>query len=418
MGQQTDQSGQSPGGDVRSEPLRPTRVLIGLAALLFVFAGLCPAKLWRPGTLLGIDENIQIAEAQAWTHGELTLPERKWDTALVDGRVYSHFPPMFTFLSLPAVLMFGGVPHWYVVAFLIIPVLVLSYLLFLQVTKKPGPALALSIGLVCGTSALPVLEYVTRGAAPYYVNQMLGVIGQLLILLGLLGRPRLALAGIGFVVAFLSRQLTIAYILPILAVAWIAAPIEARTRRVAAALCFGAIAAGTSLTLNALKFGSPFDSGYMYLYIDRPEDNFSRDAKAHGLFSPHFVARNLYHMNLGLPNLHQIEMGGETEYHLRPDTWGTGIWWTSPLLLLVLCDIRRIWSDPLQRSLLIAAALVMTALLFYHSTGFRQRGFNRYSLDYVPVLFALIAPTAMRGWRKWFSGAAILWSVIYFGFLI
>lgn len=418
MEQRVDQASGRPAEAVPAAALPIGRSLVGLAVLLTVFIVLCPAKIWRPDTLLGIDENAQIAEAKAWARGELTLPERKWDTALFEGRIYNHFPPMFTFLSLPLVLLFGGVPHWSVVLLVALPPLVLSYLLFLRLTRSPDQALLLSIGLMCGTSVLPVLEYVLRGAAAYDVNHMLAVSGQLLVAWGLIGRPRIALAGAGALLALWARQLTLAYFLPVLAVAWFAEPVSDRPKRLALAMGFAALGVGALMTLNALKFGDPLDTGYRYLYVDRPEDSFSRDAAAHGLFSPHFIPRNAYYLNVGLPRLHEIEIAGIKEYHLRPNVWGTGIWWTTPLFLLVFVDFRRIWSDPVRRAMLLGAGAIFLALLCCYATGYRQRGYNRFSLDFVPILFVLIAPTAMQGWRKWFSGAAILWSVVYFGFLI
>ena len=61
-----------------------------------------------------------------------------------------------------------------------------------------------------------------------------------------------------------------------------------------------------------------------------------------------------------------------------------------------------------------AAGLVYGMLLFWHATGAVQRGFNRYSLDYLPVLLALVAPTCCVGWRRWVSLAMVGWSVLYF----
>ena len=111
-------------------------------------------------------------------------------------------------------------------------------------------------------------------------------------------------------------------------------------------------------------------------------------------------------------------MEGEPEYHLRPNFDGTGIWWTTPLLLWLLVELRRILADPAARGLLVAAVLIYAALLFFHATGADQRGYNRFSLDYLPALFAVIVPTCFRGRRRWLSLAMILWSVVYFRCLI
>ena len=97
---------------------------------------------------------------------------------------------------------------------------------------------------------------------------------------------------------------------------------------------------------------------------------------------------------------------------------GTGIWWTTPILLWLFVDIRRIVRDRDRLALLIAAGVMFTALMFYHSTGWAQRGYNRYSLDYIPLLMCLIVPRCIETRRRKLSLVMIAWSVIYFGVLI
>jgi len=394
------------------------RRLIGAAAVLVVFVLLCEAKLWRPGEIFTIRENVQIAEAQAWWQGRLDLPERKWDSALFNGRVYSHFPPMFSFVAAAFTPWFGGVPHWALVLIVVLPVPLLAYALFLRRTDSAAWAAVLAIGLMFGTSVYPVLDKAIRGAGPYYVNHTLAVLGLLILLNEFYGRRRAWPMSVGLIIAALSRQLTIAYAIPLM---WAARRGEAgrpaaRTMMIGVATV--AVVLGLPLTLNTFKFGHPLDSGYMHIYNDRPEDGLSRDARTYGLFSTHYVPRNLYYANIGLPKLYRIEIEGAQRSFIRPNIWGTGIWWTTPLLLWVFVEVRRLWRDPANRALLIAALLANAALLFFHGTGYHQRGFNRFSLDYLPALLALVAPTCCVGWRRWVSLAMIGWSVVYFRWLI
>ena len=65
-----------------------------------------------------------------------------------------------------------------------------------------------------------------------------------------------------------------------------------------------------------------------------------------------------------------------------------------------------------------AACAVIAVLLLFHNTGWEQLGFNRFSLDYIPVLLALGAPRAVTGRWRWLSAVMIAWSVYYFRFLI
>lgn len=387
---------------------------------------LCEARLWRPGDVFTGRENPQIAEALSWWEGRLDIPERNWDTAIRDGKVYSHFPPAFTFIAAAVAPFFGGVPHAFIVVALALPLLLLALRLGRSQTGASWAALAFMFALVFGTSLHPALEWTIRGGGPYVTNQTLAVIGQLILLGEYFGRRRLLIGGLGFVLAALSRQLCLAYALPLMHMAFRAVPTPETAPnppkriwgRVALAAVLALVPIATTLTLNALKFGHPLDSGYMRIYDDRPEDVFSRDARAHGLFSPHYVSRNLYYMNLGPPNVHRVEIEGEQRTFLRPNRWGTGIWWTSPILLLLFADLRRILRNTDEAIWLASVGLVFAALMFYHSTGFEQRGFNRYSLDFVPVLMTVIAPRAFRGRRLWFVVPAVAWSVLYFRWLI
>jgi len=300
---------------------------------------------------------------------------------------------------------------------LVLSIPLLAYSLFGKLTDSPWWGAVGAVGLVCGTSLWPVLDRTVRGASPCFVNHTLATIGLLLLLREYFGRGRVAIAGAGLCIAALSRQLTIAYALPL---AWLAFRRDTgrpRGTRVAALIVVGLIVTGVPMTLNYLKFGSPLDSGYMRVYEGR-DDAFARDARAYGVFSAHYIPRNLYYMNLGFPRLHRIEIAGRGEYHLRPNMKETGIWWTTPLLLWLLVDLRRILRDPAKRMLLIAGAIAFTALLFYHSTGSDQRGFNRYSLDYLPAWLAVTRPTCFRGRHRWLSLAAVVWSVVYFRWLI
>ena len=97
---------------------------------------------------------------------------------------------------------------------------------------------------------------------------------------------------------------------------------------------------------------------------------------------------------------------------------GTGIWWTTPLLLWVIVGFPQLLRDGSSAVMLLSAGVVYGLLMFWHGTGAVQRGFNRYSLDYIPVILVLVAPLCCRGRRRWVSIAMIGWSVVYFRILI
>ena len=127
------------------------------------------------------------------------------------------------------------------------------------------------------------------------------------------------------IIATLSRLLTAAFAIPLVWLVLRDQPPAQRRRQLITLAVVGVVVAGVPLAVNTLKFGSPLQTGYMPIYAGRT-DSFAIDAHEHGLFSPYFVPRNLYYMNLGLPRLHRIEMAGRPEYHLVHNIKGTGIW--------------------------------------------------------------------------------------------
>lgn len=389
--------------------------LLGAVLVLLAFVLLAEAKLWRPETRFTIRENIQIGEAEAWWKGRLDLPERRWDTSFKDGRVYSYFPPMFTIIATAVVPFCDGVPHWFIVL-LVLAVPVLAYVLFYRLTESPIWGALLAIGCVCGTSIWPVIDKTLRGAAPYNVNHTIATIGLLIFLIAYLGGGRVWLAGAGLVLAGLSRQLTVAYLIPLAYLSVGRKWCGRRLRRLTALAVTCLVVFGVPAMLNAMKFGAPYESGYMLNYADR-DDTFARDARQYGLFSAHYVPRNIYYTNIGLPKLHRIEVAGTPQVHIRPNDMGTGIWWTTPLLLWVFVKAGPLLRDRQRLMLLAAVAVAYVALMFWHGTGSVQRGFNRYSLDYVPVVLALVAPSCVVGWRRWITIGMVLWGVAYFKFV-
>ena len=416
-----DPSPQPSLADTGDEVVRPVParryVWLGGVVVFVVFGTLVQARLWKPDTVFTIRTNVQIAEAKAWCNGRLDVPERKHDTALKDGRAYSYFPPMFTIIALGVVPFFHGVPHGFIVLILAVPAVLLAYVLFLRRTGSPLWGALLAIGFLCGTSALPVLGNTIVYAWPYDVNHILAVIGLCLILIDYFGRRRVWPALIGLTLASLSRQLTCVYALPLLFMCFESTTGARRWRRAALIGTVCLALAGLYGGLNTAKFGHPLRTGYM-LNHERRDDVFAREAREHGLLSPHWVPRNLYYTNIGFPKLHQIEIAGREEWYLRPNTMGTGIWWTSPLLLLIFIDLPRLLRQRSAVVLLTATAALYGMLMFWHATGAVQRGFNRYSLDYIPAILALVAPQCVTGRRRWVTLGMIVWGIVYFRFVL
>ncbi|MCC7293769.1 MAG: hypothetical protein IT449_17055 [Phycisphaerales bacterium] len=381
-------------------------------ASIYAFCILFPSYPFTSVTrVFEAEENPLVAQAQAWWSGRLDLPQRLWDTALFNERVYAVQPPAYSFLAA-AVLPWSpkGVPRWVFVLVLGLSAPALAFALFRRRVVRITTAVVLTIGLVCGTSLAPVLVQSLSNGNVYAVNVAISAICQLIFLGEFFGKRRVWLMGPALAVSTWARQLTVFYFLPCAWAAWHGE--GARWRRMIAAAGWSAVAAALPMTLNTLKFGHPLESGYRYLYVER-DDPIAQDA-AHGIFAPRFIPRNLYYMNLGLPVIRHYPRGDQ----LEANSECTGVWWTSPILVLLLARARAIWRRPEHRVLLAAAAFAFAALTLYHATGRSQYGHNRYSLDYLPALFAALAPQVEWGRWKWIGAACVMWSAVYFCRLI
>ena len=393
------------------------RSWLGALATLVICAVVSERPLWQPGRVFGPAESVQIEEAQALWRGTFALSERRHDTAEFEGRVYSYFPPMYTFLAGLFVPFFDGVPHFFFVALAGLLV-VLTYALILRLSGSAAWAVVFALAFIVGTSHWPVLDRMLREAKPYSVNHVLASIGVVLILLVMVSHRWFVLVGVGLVVAGLSRQMTVAFAVPLCYLAWQEGRQGRGWSKLALVVASVAVVASVTMTINAAKFANPFDSGYIHNYVGR-DDAFARDAREFGLFSAHYVPRNLYYLSVAPPQLHRIEIGEEPQWFLRADEMGAGILLTTPLLIFAFFGWSRVKEDRVRLLLLCSIAAIFVALLFWHGTGNVQKGFHRYSLDFVPALFFLLVPVCLATTRrKWLTVAAVSWSILYFAVLL
>lgn len=208
-------------------------------------------------------------------------------------------------------------------------------------------------------------------------------------------------AGVCLGLAFLSRPATL-----LLAPFFVLQAVHGRTnrdRRTASVLTSFALAVGAFLALamvhNAVRFDDPFEFGHRFLQIRwRPR------IETWGLFDSHYLPRNLTVFFLSLP-----WWLSEAPY-VRISRHGLALWFTTPNLLWSLWPAR--WNPTIVA---LWAAIVPTALctLLYQNTGWVQFGY-RFSLDYLPLLFLVIALGRRRFGRLFVACA--LFAVVVNGF--
>ncbi len=127
---------------------------------------------------------------------------------------------------------------------------------------------------------------------------------------------------------------------------------------------------------NAARFDSPFEFGHTYLQIRwRPR------IERWGLFNYHYLAKNLAVFFADLPWL------SKAAPYIKISRHGLALWFTTPALLLTLWP-RRV--TPTIIACWLAVLPVALLDLCYQNSGWIQFGY-RFALDYLPLLFLLLA---------------------------
>ncbi|MBI5765303.1 MAG: hypothetical protein HZA51_17465 [Planctomycetes bacterium] len=359
--------------------------------------------------------NINLAEAVAWDRGTFELEPPQREAARVDGRLLNAFPPAFTFVSFVALKVSKLVgaqspfPSWMFRVLVGGFALIIPYGAFARATAKPWQAAVLTLAFLLGTPMLVMLSLCRIGGF-FEVNHVLACCGLFLMTSDLLGCRRGWPSIIGLVLAFWSRQLTLLYLPAMVWFAWKSNAGE-RRRRIGMVAYGAVIAIGGYMALNAAKFGSPFNTGYVRIYDGR-DDPIAQRARA-GLFRPEYAAENFQFMMLEPPGLRVSSAGVERAMN----DFGAGIFWTCPLLIAVITTARQWWRDAARRALMVCSFVVVGMLLMYHNTGWRQPGYYRFALDFIPIWMAVIAPYLWTRRSMALVAVCVLWSVWYFRFI-
>ncbi len=151
---------------------------------------------------------------------------------------------------------------------------------------------------------------------------------------------------------------------------------------------------------NHARFGDPFEWGHTYLQIRwRPR------IERWGLFNYHYLGRNLAIFLASLPWL------SASPPYVMVSKHGLALWVTTPGLLLAL------WPKRIGRTfvaLAVAIVPVMVLNLLYQNSGWIQFGY-RFALDYLPLVFALLALSGRRFGAGFWALAAFALAVSTFG---
>ncbi len=142
-----------------------------------------------------------------------------------------------------------------------------------------------------------------------------------------------------------------------------------------------------AMTINWVRFSSPFEFGHMYLHI-----GWRRRMETWGLFSLEYLSRNLSAMLTLLPRFSLSHPVVQISPH------GMALWLTTPVFLLLFRPVR---PHTFGRFLLWFGVIPVAMLsLLYQNSGFVQFGY-RFSLDYT-VLLILLLVLSGRKTDRWF----------------
>lgn len=382
--------------------------LPALALLLILALSVWPALVDAKGQF-----NLHVTQAGAWLQGRTDVPTGT-DVSIFNGKNYVSFPPFPSLLVLPVVAMAGVQATNTVLIALLLSALNIALLLLIcrEWQIESNIALWASAGFIFGSA---YWQAVFQSGGVWNFSHVVSVVCGLMAIT-LAKRTGIGwLAGLFIGLSFLTRQLTIFLAVFVVMVLWQHPRLaEQKSRWVQLALFAGAIAVCVAAYLgyNALRFGSPLQTGYTLM----PLSGFLQERfQYHGLWDVRYLPFNLYYLLLA-----GFELTFAPPALLRPiglSPFGTSIVIASPFIFSAFLARGN-------RPLLIAAwasiALIIVPQLFYYNNGWMQYNAQRFTLDFWPVLFVLIVLGAQHAPRRLWRAAilfAIALNVVNWAFL-
>lgn len=384
-----------------------------IPVLIFLVCAAVYVALLGPDPLAPSPNNHYVHLARSFLHGQLHVvgnrPPGSNDWALYQGTWYVSFPPVPALVLLPAVAIWDlDTPDRLIWALLAALVPALLWLLLTRLSKQgesprgPRENLVLAALFAFGSvffyvsvqgsvwfSAHVVASALLILYAWFSLNAAQPALAGLCLGLSFGCRPTTLLAGLVFVVEVLRAHRAQAALPddpdlhPLRRAARFVAGTEVRPALRACAL-FAlplAVILGAQLWFNAARFDDPFTFGHEFLQI-----RWRARIEKWGLFDYHYLSKNLAVFLASLPWL------SSDPPYVKISLHGLALWFTTPNLLWLLWPKR--W-DARMVGLAAAVCVVAGMNLLYQNSGWVQFGY-RFSLDYMPFMFLLLALGARR----------------------
>ncbi|MEW6146063.1 MAG: hypothetical protein AB1598_13715 [Thermodesulfobacteriota bacterium] len=395
--------------------LTPKKYSRLFAPLLFFIAGYVVYYLTQPRIHDYFNYFSYLADA--FLHGRLYLadpPIHFEELIVVGGKYYEIYPPMPAIVLMPFVALFGVSFNHVLVSFMLGGVNVsIVYMIMRKLTENEEIRFWMTVLFGFGS----IHWYLATVGSVWYFAQIASTTFLVLAVYVTLTSRRPFLIGLLVGASYWSRLptlLTLPFFLIMLSDTWLLSTDRAgllgRVRlRPILLLCAGAgIFVLLNFIYNYLRFGTPFDVGYVMHSIYPAKEKLSPWFNK-GLFDLSYIPYHLRIMFLEPPAFIS------TWPYVVPSQIGLSILITTPAFIFALfAGIRN------RLSLACWSAVIPTAFLIFikSGTGWTQFGY-RYALDFYPFLL-LLTFKGIGGEMKWYHKALItagvlvnLWGVLF-----
>lgn len=366
---------------------------VALLIILLSIFGTAFLLYWIPPVLADRAQTPAFAYfnelAKSFLHGRLDLhnPSSTLDLTLHGGKWYVPFPPLPALLMTPLVAIFGGLNTVLFAAVVGAANVALVFLMLQAFAAQRWISLSLKDGLwltalfAFGT----VLWYMSTQGSVWFVAQVCTVafIALSVFFAVYFNAPLAAGAALGL--AMLGRP-TVFLTYPLLLGIGVQHGMEAdspdRRRYLIRWIILSgipiALAAGSLLVYNGLRFGNLFDFGYATANVD---PKVAINLGKYGQFNLSYIWRNLKVLLFSLP------IWNTARNRITPSGEGMSIWLTTPAFLYIFKALRK---SPIIIGAWISLGLLLIPLITYFNTGWYQFGY-RFSLDFIIPLLVLLA---------------------------
>jgi hypothetical protein len=349
--------------------------------------------------------------ADAFLHGRLHLgtPTVNHDLTQHNGNWYVPFPPLAAIMMMPFVAVFG-LARMNTVVFAAFMGGINAALMSRLLSRLAH------FGVVLVTESIRrwlVVAYAVGSVHLYMATQgTVWFVAHLVAAVFVLGAMNAAverrgiLAGVLLGIACLSRP-TVFFMAPVILGLYVADRTtedpHAKSKLIAVALKIAMPAAAIALLLlgyNRARFGKFSEFGYSG---ENVAPRLAEDLATWGQFNPHYIVHNVWAMFFAGPNWGAEPLGTPK---LSPNGEGMSIFLTTPIIGYAFRAARGV---KLTRWSWAAIGLMLIPLLSYYNTGWYQFG-SRFSLDFMPALFVLIA-IGIGSRLSWIGRALIIFGI-------